>query len=121
MFIDAWLSLEMMDLPEETGFKKLTVYPSCYRLLDRKWWGFMFTSALHAEILSGRGLHSVISTVSSNIQHHRPPPAFVERTLFPIIHFLPLALILLMSLFHISLVRGECRIGRDVPFRTMHS
>lgn len=107
MFIDAWLSLEMMDLPEETGFKKLTVYPSCYRLLDRKWWGFMFTSALHAEILSGRGLHSVISTVSSNIQHHRPPPAFVERTLFPIIHFLPLALILLMSLFHIKSGKGR--------------
>lgn len=80
MFTDAWLSLEMMALPEETRFKKLTAYPSCYRLLDSKWWGFMLTSALHAVILSGRGFHGDCAFCHKLCQFKcSPPPSLSLR------------------------------------------
>lgn len=112
MFIDAWLSLEMLDPPEEARFKKLTAYPSCQQLLDSKWWGFMFTSSLHAGVLADRDLHGDCAFCHKHCQFKcsAPPPSFVERTLFPINHLLPLALIILMSLF-------DTKPGERVQYR----
>lgn len=121
MFTDAWLSLEMMALPEETRFKKLTAYPSCYRLLDSKWWGFMFTSALHAAILSGRGFHGDCAFCHKLCQFKcspPPPPLSLREHCFLLSTYCPWLLYSLWLSSTISLLRGECSISRDCSIQS---